>query len=344
MLSGAKRLLIAGTLLAIAGFHARVSNAQTPIRIKLATIAPKGTSSHQALLNMGEKWRKASGGKVEVTVYPDGTQGGEAETVRRIRIKQLQASLLTVTGLGEIDSSASALQNLPMMFRSLAELDYVQQKLTPEVERHFLEKGFVVLSWGDLGFVRFFSKDPMVHPSDLKKMKVFTWSGDPFQSDIMKATGYNPVPLETSDIFTGLQTGLINAVPVPPMLALAGQFDTKAKNMLEINWGPIVGGIVIERKTWDGFSKEWQDAFRQAAQEAGENIKQKGRAEAEESVVAMQKRGLKVQHATPEVEAEWRKTAEEFYPKIRGTIVPADMFDRVQNLLTEYRSSKDAKK
>lgn len=342
MFRGAKRLLIVGTLLAIAGFQERVSMAQAPIRIKLATIAPRGTSPHQALLSMGEKWRKTSGGKVEVTVYADGSQGGEADTVKRIRIKQLQASLLTVTGLAEIDSSASALQNLPMMFRSLAEVDYVQQKLTPEVERHFLDKGFVVLTWGDLGWVRFFSKDPMVHPDDLKKMKLFTWAGDPSESDIMKSAGYNPVPLETNDIFTGLQTGLINAVPVPPMVALAGQFDTKAKNMLEINWAPLVGGIVIERKTWDGFSKEWQDAFRKAAQEAGEDIKQKGRAESDQSVAAMQKRGLKVQHATPDIEAEWRKTAEGVYPKIRGTIVPAEMFDRVQSLLKEYRSSSEA--
>jgi TRAP-type C4-dicarboxylate transport system substrate-binding protein len=339
-----KRVLIISTLLSIAGFQARVSFAQAPIRIKLATIAPKGTSPHQALLSMGEKWRTASGGKVDVTVYAGGSQGGEAESVRRIRIKQLQASLLTVTGLAEIDSSASALQNLPMMFHSLAEIDYVQQKLTPDVERQFLEKGFVVLSWGDLGWVRFFSKDPMVHPADLKKMKLFTWAGDPFESDIMKSAGYNPVPLETNDIFSGLQAGLIDAVPVPPMVALAGQFDTKAKNMLEINWAPLVGGIVIERKTWDGFSKEWQDAFRKAAQEAGEDIKQKGRAEAEQSVVAMQKRGLKVQHATSDIEAEWRKTAEQVYPKIRGTIVPVEMFDRVQNLLKEYRSSKDVKR
>jgi TRAP-type C4-dicarboxylate transport system substrate-binding protein len=306
----------------------------------LATITPKGTSPHQALLRMAEQWRKVSGGQVQVTVYTDGTQGGEAESVRRIRVKQLHASLLTVVGLSEIEPSTSALQNLPMMFQSLAEVDYVQQKLTPEMERRFQDKGFVVLSWGDLGWVRFFSKDPLVYPADLKRMKIFTWAGDPYVGDIMKAAGWNPVPLETNDILTGLQTGLINVGSFPPMVALAGQFDTRAKYMLEINWAPLVGGIVIDKRTWDGFSKELQDAFRKAAREAGDEMKQKGRLESEQSVTAMQKRGLRVQHSTPEIEAAWRKAAEEAYPKIRGTIVPADIFDRVEATLSEFRASR----
>ena len=315
--------------------------AQAPTVVKLATVAPKGTSPHQALLRMGEQWRKTSGGKVQVTIYTDGTQGGESESIRRMRVRQLQASLLTVTGLAEIEPSTSALQNLPMMFQGFSELDYVQQKLTLEMERRFLDRGFVVLSWGDLGWVRFFSKDPLVYPADLKKMKVFTWAGDPYQADIMKNFGYNPVPLETNDILTGLQTGLINAIPCPPFVALAGQFDTTARYMLEMNWAPLVGGIVIDKRTWNSFPKEWQDAFHKAAQDAGDEIKQKGRVESKKAITAMQKRGLRVQHNTPEIQAAWRKLAEELYPKIRGTIVPAEMFDRVQALLNEYRASKD---
>ncbi len=333
------QLIVLATLLSLSTAHAW---SQTPTVVKLATIVPKGTSPHQALLRMGEQWRKASGGQVQLTIYTDGTQGGEAETVRRMRVRQLHASLLTVTGLAEIETSTSALQNLPMMFQSLAEVDYVRQKLTPEIERRFLDKGFVVLSWGDLGWVRFFSKDPLVYPADLKKMKVFTWAGDPYQADIMKNAGYNPVPLETNDILTGLQTGLINAIPSPPMGALAGQFDTRAKFMLEINWAPLVGGIVLDKRTWDGFSKDWQAAFRKAAQDAGDEIREKGRSESEQSVTAMQKRGLRVQQSSAEIDAAWRKLAEEVYPKIRGTIVPADMFDRVQTLLKEFRGSKDS--
>ncbi len=326
-------------VLAVLLFPVSQARAQNPTIVKLATIAPKGTSPHQALLRMAEKWRLASGEQVRVTIYTDGTQGGEAESIRRIRVKQLQATLVTVTGLSEIEPSASALQNLPFTFRSLDEVEYVQQKLTPEMERRFSDKGFVVLFWGDLGWVRYFSNERLVHPADMRTMKVFTWAGDPYQADIMKAAGYNPVPLETHDIFTGLQTGLINALPVPPMFALTGQLDTKAKHMLDINYAPLVGGLVIDKKTWEGFTQNWQAAFRMTAQEAGDEIRKRGRLVSASAVAAMQKRGLQVEPGTPDLVAEWQKLGEQFYPKIRGTIVPAEMFDRVQALLKEYRFS-----
>ena len=313
--------------------------ARPKFTVKLATIAPTGTTLFNALDQMRQKWLKAPGGGVDAIIYADGTQGGEAESVDKMRQKRLQAAMLTVTGLMEIDKSASALQNMPMMFRSLDEVDYVQEKLVSDIDRRFQEKGFVVLFWGDIGWVRFFSKQQMIHPSDLKRMKVFTWVGDSSQSDIMKAAGYQAVSLETGDILSSLQTGIIDAVPCPPLAALAGQFDRPARHMLEINWAPLVGGLVIRKDTWDAFPKELQDTLRQAAKEAGEQIKRKGRAESDQDVQKMVERSkLTVHKLTHDVEAEWRKAAEEVYEKIKGPIVPADMFDRVQTLLLEYRS------
>ena len=110
-------------------------------RVKLATLAPKGTSFHQILLAMSEKWRAAPGGGVQLTIYTDGTMGGEADMVRRMRVGQLQAAMLTVTGLSEIDDSVAALQNMPMIFRSLDELDFVREKLRPQLEQKFKQKG-----------------------------------------------------------------------------------------------------------------------------------------------------------------------------------------------------------
>jgi TRAP-type transport system periplasmic protein len=321
----------------------RLWGADGPTRIRIATLAPKGTSVHQALQAMGEKWRQASGGSIELTIFTDGTMGGEADTVRRIRVGQLQAGLLTTIGLSEIEPAATALSNMPMMFRSLEEVDYIREKVTPELDKRFLEKGLIVLFWGDVGWVRFFSKEPMIHPADLKRMKVFTWAGDNNQVELMKAAGYQPVPLETGDILTGLQTGLISAVPAVPFVALAGQFYGPAPHMLEINWAPLVGGAVIAKKAWDVIPAATQAAFRKAADETGAELRQKTREEAAKSVEAMVKRGLNVHHSTPEIDAEWRKAAEDAYPKIRGGMVPADMFDQVVSLLKAYRASPGTK-
>ena len=149
------------------------AQAQEPVRIRLGTLAPRGTSWHRSLLEMGEKWRAAQGAGAAFTVYTDGSQGGEADMVRRMRVGQLNAALLSVVGLTEIDDAPGVLQKMPLVFRSWDELDYLREKLRPTLEKRFFDKGYVVLFWGDGGWVRFFSREPAVHPSDYRRMKVF---------------------------------------------------------------------------------------------------------------------------------------------------------------------------
>ena len=308
------------------------------VRLKLGTSAPVGTSPYKELQLMAEKWRKAPGG---VDLQITNTQGGEASTVGRMRVGQLQAAMLSATGLSEIDTSVRALEDIPFVYRSLEEAEYVRRKLTPDVQKRFLDKGYVVLFWSDVGWVRFFSNEAMLRPADLKRMKVFTWAGDPSQTDIMKSAGFNPVPLETDYILTSLQTGQINVVPTPPLIASAGQFYGKTKHMLEINYAPLVGGTVITKKAWDSIPAGAQDAIRKAADEAGESIKQKSRTESDQAVKSMQdKWGLIVHKTTPDIDAEWQQIAKSIYPKIRGGIVPAELYDRVLTLIDEFRAAK----
>jgi TRAP-type C4-dicarboxylate transport system substrate-binding protein len=314
--------------------------ADKPIQVRLGTLAPTDSSYHKALLEMGEKWRKATNGAVHLIVYPDGRLGGEADMVRKMLGGGLAAATITAVGLSDIDKSVTCLQYMPMMFRSWDEVDYVREKLGPALEKRMLDKGFVVLSWGDAGWVRFFSKSPVLHPSDLKKMKLFAWAGDTYHVDLMRALGYEPRPLETAEIYQSLQTGFIDAAALTPFFALGIQCDKVAPHMLMLNWAPIVGATVIKKDVWDRFPASALDALRQAAAEAGEKIRVRSRLETEESVTAMQKRGLTVHSVTPQIEAEWRQLAESVYPKIRGTMVPADMFDEVQRLLRERRASE----
>jgi TRAP-type C4-dicarboxylate transport system substrate-binding protein len=206
------------------------------------------------------------------------------------------------------------------------------------------ERGFVVLFWGDTGWVKFFSKEPVIRPDDLRKAKLCVWAGRPADIDIYRSVGCNPVPLETVDILSSLQTGLINAVALPPSIALAGQVDAAAPHMLDLAWAPLVGATVVTKKTWDAIPLAGREALRQAAAETGKLMTADGRRESVESVEAMRKRGLKVHPVTPEVEAEWRREVEATYPKIRGPIVPADIFDEVIRQLKGYRAARDGGK
>ena len=309
-------------------------------QLRIGTLAPKNSLYHRELMTLGEAWRTAQGEGAKYVVYPDGSQGGETDMARRMRIGQLQGALLSVVGLREIEPSISALQNMPLLFRNWDEVDYVREKLRPSIEKKFLDRGFVVLAWGDAGWVRLFSKEAASRPDDYRKMKFFAWAGESEQQEIMKSLGYTPVPLETSDILPSIQTGMITAVPATPYFALASQVYATAPHMLDINWAPIVGALVVTKKAWDEMSPAARDALQAAGAQAGLHMRTKARQEVDEAVEAMKKRGLQVHKPTPEQLAEWNALAEKLYPRIRGKMVPADTFDEVMALLKAYRAGK----
>jgi len=314
--------------------------AAAPAKVRLGTLAPKGSSYNKHLQVMGEEWRKAPGGGATLTIYPDGTMGSEADMVRRMRLGQLQAALVTTSGLSEIEPGVAGLQAMPKVFRTLEEVDYIEAKMEPMLEKRLEAKGFVVLFWSDTGFVRFFSKQPVVSPDDMRKTKLFVAASRPAEADIYRYVGCHPVPLEVADILPSLQTGLIDCVCMPPSIALALQLDSFAPNMLDMNWVPLVGAAIITKKTWDTLPPASQEAMLKSAREAGKLIKADGRRENVESVEAMRKRGLKIHTLTPEIDAEWDRTVEKAYPKVRGTAVPEDIYDEVISQLKTFRANK----
>ncbi|MFY7857728.1 MAG: TRAP transporter substrate-binding protein DctP, partial [Rubrivivax sp.] len=157
------------------------------VQLRIASVVPKNSLYHQELLEIGEAWRTAEGSGARFVVFTDGSQGGEAEIVRRMRIGQLQGGLMSVVGLRDIEPSIAALQTLPLLFRSWEELDYVRNQMRPGMEKRFQDKGFIVVGWGDAGWVRFFSTQPALLPADFKGRKFFAWGSEPEQQAIMKS-------------------------------------------------------------------------------------------------------------------------------------------------------------
>ena len=325
--------------LAWAAAAANLHAAQPVVKLKLGTLAPNGTSYHKSLQSMGEKWRKLSDGSVQLMIFPGGTQGGEGDMVGLMQTGNLDAGLLTAGGLSEIDPSALAMQIMPMSFRSLEEVDFVGERMRPQLEARLLAKGYVVLFWSDSGWVRFFAKSPILHPDDVRKLKVFSQVGSASSHDVWKQCGFNPIALEATAIPQGLLSGTISAVPTVPIFALAAQLDNQAKHMLELNWAPLVGAAVVRKKAWDRVPVSLRESLLAVAAETGKQIKTAGRAENDAAVAAMVKRGLKVQPVTPEVNAEWIEMLDKVQNHIRGKIVPADVFDEAQRALKEFRSS-----
>jgi TRAP-type transport system periplasmic protein len=266
--------------------------AAMPITIRMGTLAPSGSSFHAALVKMGQKWRDSSGGSIKLIIYPDGHQGGEAAMVNKMRVHFLGAGMFTAVGLSEIDRSVGGFSFLPLMFRSWEEHDYVFQRLSSQLEKLLLNKGFVVLFWGDAGWVRFFSKTPALRPDDFKRLKIFAWEGDPQQAALMKSLGFNPVSTETTDALFGLQVDRINAIPLPPNQALLTQCYIHAKNMLDLKWSMLSGGAVIRKDIWDKIPSDIQAKLRDAAAATGAIIRDSCRKEDEASIAAALSRPL----------------------------------------------------
>lgn len=317
-------------------FAAQPVVAEAKVRIKLGTLAPDGSAWHDILLRMGQRWKAESKGEVQLKVYPGGVAGDEFDMVRKMRIGQLHGATITGLGLAQISRANMALQ-VPMMFRSWAQLDYVRDRIGPKIAAEMNTLGFVVLAWGDAGWVHNFSKVRAQTPDDYRKLKLFVRAGDPATVALWRASGFDVVPLSPSDVLSALQTGMIDAFGTTPLFGLSSQWFGLAKYMVRVNWSPLNGGTVVSRAQWERIDPALRPALVQIAAEEGAAMRTDVRALNEKAVKAMRDRGLEVIDPSAEVIAQWRSLAESTWPRIRGAIVPAPYFDEVRRLADEYR-------
>jgi TRAP-type C4-dicarboxylate transport system substrate-binding protein len=306
--------------------------------IKLATVAPDGSPWHLMVKQISEHWSKTSGGKIQLRIYAGGVTGDEPDTVRKIRVGQLQAGMLTAQGLTQIVPDVQALQ-MPRMLTTDEEADYVKDRLAPKFDALFEAKGFKVLNWGEAGWVSFFAQKPVIYPDDLKPLRLFAWAGDdPAYIDAWKDAGYNPVPIPVTEMLTGLQTGLINAFVAAPISALAFQWFGLAKHMTDLKWLPLVGATVISLKGWQELPENLRPALLDAARQANARYKTDVRKLNDESVQVMKQHGLTV-HAVPrDAMAEWERRARAGYQRLIGKVLSAQAVADAERLRDEYRA------
>jgi TRAP-type C4-dicarboxylate transport system substrate-binding protein len=343
--SASVRLLREGSALAalalawfVLSLTSRLSpaNAQAPLIVRMATLVPDGSSWHQILKETADKWKTASGGRVSVRLFPGGVAGDDPDVVRKMRLGTLNAAVLTSVGVAEIDRSVYAL-GIPLMYDSYEEVYYVLEKMRPRLEAGLEAKGFVVLNWCDGGWVRFFAQQPVAVPDDLKAMKLFSWAGDAQGVELWRSAGFNPVPLPSTELSTALQTGLVTALGAPPQVAVITQYFMRAKNMTAMRWQLLLGASLITKSTWDKVPADLQPVLLEAARADGKRLREEIRKSEDKDIAEMQKRGLNVIAVDAKARALWQKTAEGFYPRVRGTIVPADAFDEALRFRDEFR-------
>ena len=302
------------------------------IIIKMASLAPEGTVYHGMLIEMGQQWKKATNGEVILRVYPGGIIGDERDMIRKIRLGQFHAAAVSTEGLHEINPDVYVF-SLPLVYDNYDDVEWMRSQMDDRIRRGMNKNGFELLTWADVGWVHHFSTEPVVYPEDLKKLKMFVWAGGYKAAELWKKGGFQPVPLASTDIMPGLQTGLIQSASTVSIFALSQQLFGIANYMLDMKWGLLTGALIIDSRTWNRIKPEYQKAMisiSKAIIESKTNVIRDG---GEAAISAMEEYGLKVHRQTPGELKVWKEFVGSWADEIRGGYIPVELYDTVQEIM-----------
>ena len=314
------------------------STTQAQVTIKLGTLAPAGSTWHEILKELAQRWEQASGGQVKLRVYAGGTQGSEGDMVRKMGIGQLQAASISNVGMHDILPEPQMF-SLPMFFNDEADVECTFGKMRGRVEAAFDAKDYVVLQWSRIGAMSMFCDKPFRTPAemDAANAKVFAWEGDPKSVEAWRAAGFRPVVLSSTDVVPSLQTGMINCITNVPLYILTTRLFEKADNMVDLPWGYIYGATIVRKDAWEKIAPDLRARLKAIAVELGVKVDAEVRRLNVDAVTAMKKQGLQV----VSVDARpWREMMERSWPVVRGGVVPAAWFDEVKAARDQCRAGK----
>lgn len=314
---------------------------QATVTVKMATLVPENSSWFLVLKEVANDWGRISNGKVRVLLYPGGRQGDDPDVVRKMNLGTLNAGVLTSAGLGEVERGVYSL-SIPMAFADYDEVYAVLEKMRPKLEAQFEAKGFIVLNWADGGWNHWFTKSPAATPDEMKRLKLFSWAGDMKTTEAYKKMGFDPRPAPSTELITGLQTGLFESFLAPPQVALITRYYEQTKYMTDMKVQILMGATVIRKETWERIPAELRPRLMASARTAGDKLQKSIRDGYQRDVDAMKKAGLVVVPVDARVREMWRRSVEVGYPIIRGGVMPADAFDDALRYRDEYRRQKGA--
>jgi TRAP-type C4-dicarboxylate transport system substrate-binding protein len=299
--------------------------AVAPVTLKLATLAPSGSTWHELLKELAQRWDEASQGQVKLKIYAGGTQGSEGEMLRKLAIGQLQAAAVTNVGLHDVVAEPQAL-SVPLLFRDEAEMGCALDRVKGALDAAFARHGLVVATWSRVGGVSFYCARPYRTPQELAGARLFAWEGDPATVAAWRAAGFRPVVLSSTDALPALQTGMIDCIGNVPIYMLTARLHEKARYRLDLTWGYLAAATVIRQDAWDKVPAALRPRLLEIARELGTRIDAEVHRLDQEAVAAMQKQGLQT---VPADAALWRPALEKAWPALRGRAVPAPFFDEV---------------
>jgi TRAP-type C4-dicarboxylate transport system substrate-binding protein len=331
--AGLVRLL---TGIAIAWFSISAGTASA-VDIKIATVAPDGSRWMQHMRAGADEVEMRTAGRVVIKFYPGGVMGNDAQVLRKIRIGQLQGGAFTAGGLGERYGGLN-LYGIPLLFRSLEEIDAVRATLDPELISGLDQAGFVAFGFIEGGFAKLLSNEPIRTVDDLRRKKVWVPEGDAISFLAMETMGLSPTVLPVTDVLTGLQTGLIEVAFASPVAALVLQWHTKVKYITELPISYSMGVFAIEKSAFAGLGAEDQQIVREVMLRYINDLDREAREDNRKASDVLARSGLQTVDVNAADVDGWRRTIEALFPKVRErSDIDAPAFDRLLAMLADYR-------
>ncbi|MCG8458600.1 MAG: TRAP transporter substrate-binding protein DctP, partial [Holophagales bacterium] len=232
---------------------------------------------------------------------------------------------------------------IPMFFASHRELYHVLQELRPEFENRLEAKGYILLNWGNGGWVHLFSKEEVRTVDDLRKQKIFSWAGNEAMIQLWRQNGFQPVSLASTDLLTSLQTGIVNVVPTTPLAALSLQWFRQTPYMQDLGLAPLVGATVISSRAWKRLSPEVQEKLRRASRATEKELFSEIPRQDALAIRQMEERGLTVVPVDERQEKEWLEAAEIFAKFKRDNMKGDALLDRVRKARDSFRIQQSSR-
>ncbi len=322
----------------LASFIATAANAATTI--KIATVAPDGTAWMREMRAGADAVKTKTSDRVEIKYYPGGVMGDEPAVLRKIKIGQLQGGAFTGGELSAIDKDAQ-IYSLPFLFKTQAEVDKVRADIDPLLKKSFEQTGFEAIGICGGGFAYLMSVKDIKNKDDLKAAKVWVPQGDHVAEAGFKAGGVTPIPLPLADVYTSLQTGLIDTAANTPSGAIAFQWHTKIKHMVDLPLTYVVGILVVDKKAIDSLSAEDQKTVSDELGAAFQRLEKINRDDNAQARDALQKQGVTIFTPNADEIAQWQAVGATARKQLMADgEITADMAAALDKSLAAARGSK----
>jgi len=330
-------MCLSALLLMCAG---QLSLAQT--QIKIATLAPQNSSWATEFRAGAKEVEERTDGRVKLKFYWGGAQGTESKVLQKIKIGQLHGGTFSPTDFQSQYPDVN-IYGLPFFFENQDEVDYVRSRIDSKLRQGFQDLGFQTYGFAGGGFAHILSNEPIRTHGDMKGKKVWLPEGDLISYEAMRALQLAPVQLPVTDVLTGLQTGLIDIVAIPPVVALALQWHTKVKYVTRIPVLFAMGFMVIDERVLRKVSAEDKQVLDEVLSDVYARVDAGSRAEGENAVDALL--GIGIQDIEP-LDGEFeriRETMEVTNRELaRKGLFSVELLDEMQRYVEEYRSEHGA--